>query len=230
MQKVKVVTAYVDLGLSKRPASSFHALGQELALACGERIRVYPDFPFQRCWVAAETQAAYPAANRRAEDRFVNDTEHVRSNIIQHSPLQWLTLAAAEDPEPTAFVWLGYSILKQGDFTGKRVRPKDVHKFLTAVEKYPFGNIPIPSIRPEDPVLPYGDNWQFVGSTLIIPRTHLPAVWRSYKAELRNFVLKYKAIPLDLAIWPAVVRNSGLPFRPYPAEYDATQLANFPHG
>lgn len=224
--KVKVVTAYVDLGLTKRPSGEFHHLGHKLIDACWPHVRVYGDFPFMWCW--AHELGALPAANLRAEDRFATDLEHVRSNLIQHSPLQWLTLAAEEDPLPDVFVWLGYSIMKQGDFTGKPVTAAAVGTFLDNVAKYPFGDIPIPSIRPGDPVLPYGDNWQFVGSTIIAPRKFLPQMVKSYKSCLREFVRQYKAIPLDLAIWPAVVRSSGLPFAAYPAEYDRSQLENFP--
>lgn len=226
--KVKLVTAYVDLGLTKRPSEEFHALGNRLINAAWPHVRAFTDFPYQRCWVASAVHYEVPAANARAEDRFATDTEHVRSNIIQHSPVQWLSLAAAEDPAPDVFVWLGYSILKQGDFTGKRLQEQHVVDFLAKVAKYPFSDIPIPSIRPWEPVSVHGDNWQYVGSTVIAPRRFLPAMTGSYKYEAREFIRRHKCIPLDLAIWPSVVEKSGLPFRPYAAEYDATQLTNFP--
>lgn len=229
--KVKVVTAYCDLGLTKRPSAEFHALGGDLLAACAAADvpwRFFDDYPFLLTWVPFEFLHITKAANPRAEDRFATDLEHLKSNMIQHSPVQWLEEAAAEDPEPDVFVWLGYSLTKQGDFTGKPIRPEDVHKFLTKVSEYPFGDIPIPSIRPNDPIAPFGDNWQFVGSTIIVPRRFLSQMARSYRTCLCEFVRVHRAIPLDLAIWPAVVRTSGLPFTPYKAEYDATQLTNFP--
>lgn len=229
MAKVKVVTAYVDLNLTKRPSTEFHATGFKLLDAVdSSQMRLFANFPFSYCWAGDQFGVKYPPANPRAEDRFVTEDEHLRSNLIQHSPLQWVSEAAAEDPEPDVFVWMGYSIMKQGAFTGKPVCQKNVVEFLTKVSKYPFGDIPIPSIRPDDPISPFGDNWQFVGSTIIVPRKFLEQMTRAYKFELIEFVRKFRKIPLDLAIWPSVVRNSGLPFRPYPAEYDATQLTNFP--
>lgn len=230
MARVQVVTAYVDLRLTKRPSEEFHRQGARLRASCalaGVPVRCFQDFPFTDCWAVQQCDS-YPAANKRAEDRFADDNEHIRSNLIQHSPLQWLSLAAAADPDPDIFVWMGYTLMKQGDFTGKPIKAEHVASFLDKVAKYQFSNIPIPSICPNVPMSPYGDNWQFVGSTLIIPRQHLPAVWRSYHAELINFTRKYHAIPLDLAIWPGVVKNSGHPWLPYPAEYDHTQLTNFP--
>lgn len=227
--KVKVITAYVDLGLTKRPSEAFHNYGMELLEAVGGRnMRVFHDYPFLMTWVPFEFLYIEKAANPRAEDRFATDLEHLKSNMIQHSPVQWLEEAAAEDPEPDVFVWMGYSLMKQGDFTGKRITADHVRKFLEKVQNWTPDCIPIPSISPDAPIAPFGDNWQFVGSTVIAPRKFLPQMVRSYKVCLREFVRQYRAIPLDLAIWPAVVRTSGLPFRPYPAEYDRTQLEHFP--
>lgn len=220
----------MDLGLTKRPSAEFHALGSELINECRKHapVRPFGGFQFTHCWGPMFFGYDCPAANVRAPDRFASPKEHLRSNLIQHSPLQWLEIAAQEDPEPDVFVWLGYSILKQGDFTNQRLKTAHIGPFLDKVARYEGGDIPIPSIRPEDPIQPYGDNWQFVGSTIIAPRRFLPHMVHRYRAELFNFVSEYQAIPLDLAIWPAVVRNSGLPFSRYPADYDATQLTNFP--
>src|SRR5262245_23171191 len=130
MAKVKVVTAYVDLSLTKRPSAEFHALGSRLKAAVEPHcaFRVFEHFPYEHCW--AHPFHALPAANLRAEDRFPTDAEHVRSNLIQHSPLQWLKLAMDEDPTPDVFVWLGYTIMKQGAFTGKPVTETAIGDFL----------------------------------------------------------------------------------------------------
>lgn len=230
MAKVKVVTAYVDLNLTRRPSADFHALGNRLIDACWPNVRAFINFPFEKCWAveAARECGADRAANSRAPDRFETDDEHLRSNLVQHSPLQWMKMAAAEDPSPDVFVWLGYSILKQGDFTGKRLREEHVVEFLDKVAQFVFDTLPYPAIRPDDPVTPFGDNWQVVGSTIVAPRQWLDALAWHYQLQMRLFFLKRRAVPLDLAIWPAVIRQSGLPFRPYRAEYDHTQLTNFP--
>lgn len=224
---VKAVTAYVDLGLKKRPSEEFHALGRRLVCASMPHVRVFRDFPFSECWVPQEFNWIVSAANPRAEDRFATDDEHVCSNMIQHSPMQWLRLAAEEDPEPDVFVWIGYSVMKQGAFTGRPVAEAHVSNFLRRLEDWTPDCIPIPAINPGQPVAPHGDNWQYVGSTVIAPRRFLPIMDWHYRFHMRNFALKYRAIPLDLAIWPTVVEKSGLPWRAYPAEYDHTQFTNF---
>lgn len=228
MASVKVVSAYVDLGLTKRPSKDFYRLGDQLERAVGEHIKVFRDFSFPQCWAVGEFGNKYPPANPLAPDRFVDVDEHLRSNLIQHSPLQWLQMALDEDPTPDVFVWMGYSIMKQGEFTGKLITEQIVSEFLQKVSVFNHGTIPIPSIRPYDRVEPYGDNWQFVGSTIIAPRKYLCEMLYHYKTQLRAFVAMHSAIPLDLAIWPTVVRQSGLPFEYYGAEYDATQLTGFP--
>lgn len=227
MAKVQVVTAYVDLGLTKRPSAEFNEQGYRLHHACAGRIRVFDGFPYQRCWLAQEVHYEVPAANPRAEDRFATDTEHVRSNILQHSPIQWLRDAYDMDPDVDVFVWLGYSLLKQGDFTGKRITEEHVVRFLDRLEHWTPDHLPFPGIAGRGPINVHGDNWRFCGSTLIVPRQFLPQVERSYKFNAREFVRRHHCVPLDLAIWPAVEDNSGLPWRQYQAEYDHTQLSNF---
>ena len=226
--KVKAVTAYVDLGLEKRPSVEFHMLGNRLIRACDGRIHVFNAFPFERCWAAREF-GGLPAANPRATDRFVTDVEHVRSNLLQHSPVQWVALASAQDLDDTdVYVWMGYSILKQGDFTGKRITEEHVAQFLDKVERYDFTDIPFPGITPPAPVNPHGDNWRFCGSTIIMPRKFLVPIVKTYFAKARQFINTFQSIPLDLAIWPEVEREGNLPWKFYQAEYDHTQLTNFP--
>jgi len=224
---VKVVTAYVDLGLAQRPSSSFHALGDRLVAAC-PNIKVFRNFPYDKCWLVEEGFDRLPPANPRALDRFDTEDEHRRSNVIQHSPVQWVQLAAEEDHKADVFVWIGYSVFKQGDFTGKPVRECDVAEFLDRVAHYPFFDIPFPGIGPMVQVHPFGDNWRFCGSVVIFPRRFIPYMVNTYKFETRSFLRKHCAIPLDLAIWPAVEHWSWLPFRFYQAEYDRTQFTNFP--
>lgn len=228
MNKVKVVTAYVPLTVQNMKPESFHELGSRLACACGDRIRVFRDFPYNECWLAREIPPGVSPANPRALDRFATEEEHLRSNVVQHSPVQWVSLAAAEDPEPDVFVWMGYSLLKQGDFTGKRITEAHVVNFLRAVERYPFTDLPFPGIASFGPISVFGDNWRFCGSTVIMPRKFLDMIVKSYKFHMRSFLLAHRKVPLDLAIWPMVEQRSGLPWRFYPAEYDYTQLTNFP--
>lgn len=225
-QRVKVVTAYCDLGLSKRPAKEFHSLGQQLVDACGEdNIIVYKYAP-EEAWTW-DAYKGYPAANARALDRFAYAHEHERSNLIQHTPVQWLERAKGESGADI-FVWLGYSLLKQGEFTGKRIMPSHVTGLIDKLKHWKGGSLPFPGIEDRIlPIDPFGDNWRFVGSTLVVPREFVHMVSASYYANFKAFVQQHKAVPLDLAIWPMVEFSSGLPWRFYQAEYDHTQLTNF---
>lgn len=227
MKIVKAVTACVDMGLSLRSLEHTHALGRRLLDACAGR-SVFYECPYAQVWTVQELPGFMPA-NTRAEDRFATAVEHQRSNYVQHMPVQMLARAYEKFPEVDVFVWLGYTLLKQGNFTGKLITEEHVSAFLDKLAVYPFDDIPFPGITPERrPVDPYGDNWRFCGSTIIAPRRFLPGIVRSYKFETREFVRRHRCVPLDLAIWPTVEARSGLPWRFYPAEYDATQLTNLP--
>lgn len=234
MNKVKVVTAYVDLNLSKRPPEGTHDLGQYLIKACEHvlgpsGVRTFQGFDLGQCWAYQKFGIQYPPANVRPPDRFATQAEHLRSNLVQHSPMQWLNLAFHEDPTPSVYVWLGYTLLKQGDFTGKRITTNHVCDFLRRLQDAPIlDHIPFPGITPMVPVNPGGDNWRFCGSTLIVPTGFLPRVVRSYEQNMEAFVHQHWTVPIDLAIWPSVEFNSGLPWQQYVAEYDYTQLTNFP--
>ncbi len=225
MAKVKVVSAYCDLGLTLRPSTDFHVLGDRLVQACGDRIRVFKDFKFKDCWAYQEFDHDYmPAHPWCPEDRFVNWDECYRWTLLQHSPCQWVFDAYLEDPTPDVYVWIGYSIMKQGGFTNKPVQEHHIAEFLDRLEKYPFDYIPFPGILPKAPVLPHGNNWRFVGSTLIFPRKYLGRIVYEYKGACREFVRIHRAVPIDLAIWPTVEERGGLPWRFYQGEYDATQF------
>lgn len=224
---VKVITAYCDLGLTKRPAEEFHAYGRQLEAALGQDLKVYR-YAAEECWTW-EPYKAYPAANARAYDRFAHDHEHQRSNLIQHAPVQFLQRARWDYPNVDVFVWLGYSILKQGDHTNRRIKTHHITSFVDKMASWTPVSLPFPGMTEWiQPVDPFGDNWRFCGSTLVVPAKHVAQVSRSYRASLQAFVMQHGAIPLDLAIWPMVEFSSGLPWSFYPAEYDFTQLTRFP--
>ncbi len=227
MASVKVITAYTDLMLTKRPSEDFHKLGKELVEVCGPDIAVKNYHPGE-AWSVQEFYG-FPAANPRAHDRFVTNEEHAKSNLIQHTPIQWLEDAMIEFPNVDVFVWMGYSILKQGAFTNRRIMPHHVYDFVQRLKTWKPDSIPLPGIAYGiSPISPFGDNWRFCGSTLVVPREYVFRVGRAYRECLRAFVHTHKAIPLDLAIWPMVEFMAGLPIRWYTAEYDNTQLTNFP--
>lgn len=223
--RAKVVTAFVPLKVKHLSADTYHEYGTQLAAACGDRFRFFDNFPLEDCWLSKEHPPLIPASETPA-DRYETREDHARSNIVQHSRTQWALAALAEDPGVDVMVWLDLAIMKQGVWRNNKIVHEHVVKFLEAVEKLPSGIIPFPGIEERKPVDPIGNNWRFCGSTHIWPVEFLPQIDRSYKFYTREFIRKNNTTPLDLAIWPTVEERSGLPFRWYKAEYDATQLTN----
>lgn len=230
MNKVKAVTAWTPCGITSHqyPDGRREALLSRLMSACNGAIRVYDPFPWEDIWLVQENPP-WKAANARAADRFPTDDDHIKSNIIQH----WRTQAAmkllAEEPDLDVIVWLDYGLLKQGAWRNNQITETHVAEFMRKVAQHePFVDIPFPGIEPPKSISDHGDNWRFVGSTHIWPTKFLPAIHHAYQFECRRFIRRVGAVPLDLAIWPSVEQNSGLPFTFYQGEYDASQLTNFP--
>lgn len=224
--RAKVVTAFVPLKVKHLTGDAYHEYGRQLEAACGDRFRFFDNFPLDDCWLAKENPPLVPASETPS-DRYETREDHARSNIVQHSRTQWALKALAEELCPPDFiVWLDLAVMKQGAWLNNQITATHVVEFLETVENLPLGIIPFPGIEERKPVDPTGNNWRFVGSTHIWPVHFLPEIDRQYKFYTREFIRKHKTIPLDLAVWPTVEERSGLPFRWYKAEYDATQLTN----
>jgi hypothetical protein len=224
--RAKVVTAFVPLKVKHLTADGYHELGKQLEGAVGaDRFRFFDNFPLGDCWLAKENPPLVPASDTPA-DRYDTREDHARSNIVQHSRTQWALAALREDPSVDFIVWLDLGIMKQGAWLNNQITAAHVTQFIQDVEKLPSGIIPFPGIEERKPLNPSGNNWRFCGSTHIWPVQFLPEIDRQYKFYTREFIRKYGTIPLDLAVWPTVEELSGLPFRWYKAEYDATQLTN----
>jgi len=228
MYNVKVVTAFVPLQVKHLTADAYHTLGWRMLHNTNGRYRFFDNFPLEECWLYKENPPLVPATPTPS-DRYATDADHVRSNIVQHSRTQWAMQAYKEDPSLDTIIWLDLAILKQGKHTGRPILPEHVEKFVDAVASQELENvIPFPGIEPQKPISIHGNNWRFCGSTHIWPTKFLPYIDEEYRYETRRFIREHKCTPLDLAIWPAVELHSGLPFRFYQAEYDATQLTGFP--
>lgn len=224
---VKVVSGYVPLEVKHIDPEGYARHRDALVGACGGRMRFFDNFPYSECWLAKHNPPMV-GANQRATDRFDTDEQHARSNIVCCQFPEWGLLAAQEDPSIDVVVFLTSTVLKQGDFTGKRCHPEHIVQFLEKVEQYDFQDIPFPGITQVTPVNDHGDNWRFCGSCHIWPTKFLNQINSQFKFEALRFIRRVGKTPLDLHIWPAVEQNSKLPYRWYQAEYDYTQFTNFP--
>jgi hypothetical protein len=227
MNKIKVVTAYVPLDVKHGTAQTYHDLGDRLFAYVGrDKVEFFDNQPLDRCWAYHLLKDLQPATPTPA-DRYDTPEAHVKSHIVQHSRTQWALRAHARDPVD-AVVWLDLGLLKQGNHTNKLISAEDAREFIAKVENYDFTDIPFPGIEGSHRYDPLGNNWRFCGSTHIWPTKWLGHIDRSYRFCLRQYVRRHGVAPLDLAIWPMVEKVSGLPFKWYKAEYDRTQLTEFP--
>jgi hypothetical protein len=234
--KVRVVTAYVPLNVKHLTPYQYRDLGTRMLNATRGRYHFFDQFPLSDCWLWKENPPLVPAAPTPS-DRYETPADYARSNIVQHSRTQWALMAANEHPDCEVIVWLDYGILKQGHWNGKPITEHHIGVFLDRVERWVLQGhdadvcltIPFPGIEEKKPIDVHGNNWRFCGSAHIWPVKYLRQIDACYKKKLRQFISCYDCTPLDLAIWPMVERDSGLPFEWYKADYDHTQLTEFPY-
>ncbi len=237
-----VVTGWSDLGFQPTneqpaclPKERFAILRDGLIEAVGEEnIHVFWDYPFKSCWVERhfDTSVLRPDTPT-PQDRFADSSQHLCCNAIQHERTTWAMKAMELHPDRDVMIWLDIGILKQGAWRNNPVAQSNIKQFFERVKNTPppMYCIPFPGITPEiGPVYTGKNNWRFCGSTHIWPVTFLPRIDYTYKEELIGWVDNYKTLPLDLPIWALVEQYSGLPFQWYAAEYDASQLDNYPYG
>lgn len=234
MTKIIVTSSYVPLRVKHLSREAYEHLGRRLMGACSNHAQMtfWDPFPFDQCWLYRELPHGNlwetPAAPTPS-DRYDTPAEYVKSNIVQHNRTQWAVDAWKQFPDADVVVWLDYGILKQGGWNNNQLTEEHVGEFLDKVAAVnEWNDIPFPGIEGKKPVDIHGNNWRFCGSTHIWPTKYLMDIHRAYQFETRKFIRNHQCVPLDLAIWPAVEENSGLPFRWYKAEYDASQLTNFP--
>lgn len=228
MNKIKVVTAYVPLSVKHLTRDTYMDYGKRLAEACGGDLIFRNGFPLDKCWSYEMCKDLPPAAPVPA-DRYDSPQVNVMSNIVQHTRTQW-ALDAMADYAPDVVVWLDLAVMKQGAWRNNQLNEQHVRDFLVKVRNMDTSVVPFPGIGPKAPINDFGNNWRFCGSTHIWPTRFLPAIDAAYREELTKFVKRTGRCPLDLVIWPAVEQHADIPFRWYEAEYDASQLTNFPGG
>lgn len=228
MNKIAVVTGYVPLNVQHMNTLEFKDYLQQLEHAVYPvRMQTYDNYRYAECWLA-RCNPPMIGANPRAEDRFKTDEDHARNNVVCCQFVDW-ALQTSRYIEADVIVAMTATVMKQGDFTGKRVKAEHIQEFLRHVETYDFKDIPFPGITGvRGSVDPVGHNWRFTGAVHIWPVKWLPHIAHVFKIKTLSFIARHGKTPLDLQIWPEVERCSGLPFRFYQAEYDATQFTNFP--
>jgi hypothetical protein len=232
-----IVTAWSDLGFQPTadqpaclPREQFRWYGEQIKEAVGpENVVMFWDYPFRDCWVAKEFDLnTLTPNNPTPQDRFADSWQHLRCNAIQHERTTWAMQAKAARPDVDVWLWLDIGILKQGAWRNNPVTQDSIKRFFDRVKATPLlDDIPFPGITPRQSVYPTGNVWRFCGSTHIWPLKYLSQIDAAYKATLRQWIAACKTLPLDLPIWALVETNSKLPFRQYPAEYDASQLDNY---
>lgn len=234
--KVRVVMGDVPLNLKGGVHVDGHAttqehrreLGARLIEACDGKAITFLNFPLEKCWLYKDDPPLTCEALGPWEHKFPSVEEYAKWCMVICQFIEWGYMAYKNDPSIDMIVHFSYTLLKQGDFSGKPITQDHVRDFLKRVKTYDRNDIPYPGCSRIGPPNPHGQNWRFASSTLIWPTKYLKQLRKEFKYYTRLHIKKYKQIPSDVMVWPEVERYSALPFRQYRADFDHTQLTNFP--
>jgi hypothetical protein len=226
--KVGVVTGFIPIPVKHVSEEEYHAYGKRLSSASEGHTFYIGGGRLEDCW-AYNICHGMPPDMPIPADRYANAEANINSHIIQHNRTTWAMEARDMHPDVEVWAWLDYGILKQGAWRNNPVTEDSVKRFLTRLSftQSPMDYIPFPGIAEKGMVYPGCNNWRFCGSTHIWPTNWIPDIDHVYKNTLKEWISQHKTVPLDLPIWALVEQNSKLPFRWYPAEYDASQLDNY---
>jgi hypothetical protein len=227
MSKVKVVSGYVQLPTKQLTVAQFKALGARLVDAVAPfPIRVFDDFPLYQCWLTFDirkygvVRATCPSPPK---DRFVHPYHMVLSNVVLLQKAEWVSTAAAEDPEAEQFVYLDYGIFKQSG-----VNALAIQDFLYKVKVEPHDAVSLPGIWEKRPVENEGaPHWRFAGSTLVIPRKFIKPLLTAIKAVVRLRLELTGEVPWDMNTLAHVEMLNVVPIRWYPGNHDASQFTGY---
>lgn len=226
--RVGVVTGYIKLPVKHVSSTQYHEYASRLSKACIGHTFYIGGGHVKDCW-AYDLCTGLPPDMPVPSDRYDSPEINVMSHIIQHQRTTWAMEAVEAHPDVEVWCWLDYGILKQGAWRNNPVTEDSIKRFLTKVSltPEPMDFIPFPGILPKGMIYPGENNWRFCGSCHIWPKKYLPLIDMMYKDALKEWISIHKTVPLDLPIW-ALVEYSSLPFKWYAAEYDASQLDNYP--
>jgi hypothetical protein len=229
--RAKIVTAYVPLPVRHLSKQDYLAYSTRIIAAAGSsNVRLFWDYPLEECWAFKAGLHELPPATPTPLDRYPTPEIHALSNAVQHQRTTWAMMAALESPEIDVWVWLDCAILKQGGWRNKQITEQHIANFFARVQQDDWDGIPFPGIAAKGFIDGRQNDWRFCGSTHIWPTKYLTEIDKVYKGSVAQLCSRDTAIPLDLPAWAMVERDSALPFKWYEAEYDYTQLTNFPEG
>ena len=224
MNKVKVVTAYSDIGTIQTSREQFKERGRRLLEAVPCSTRVFDDYPIKDTWLYPLVNDIPPSDPHPPTDRFPTPEIMVLSHCIGNQKSAWIMEAAADDPEPDIFVWLDYGILKQ-----QPMDPLQITAFIRKVEdKGSLFEIAAPGIQANmGPVYDYQFCDRFCSSVWVVPRSFVYKFHRYMRKTAIDRISATNTVTWDNNYVALLEQNGPLPFRHYSAWWDQTQLTNY---
>lgn len=210
----KIVTAYVALNGNpdRRSDATYRELGKRLT-DMDVPIRAFVDFPLEDCWLWPHLQTLANAPR---------STDLAAYHAVQYSKVQWMRLAAQEDPAPDVFVWVDYGI-----FHHDGMQEGCIELLLEAADDQTIampGKVPKNSYFMRQRNVPH---WRFCGSVMVCPRRYLQPLDEAIREVALEGLAKHGSISWEVNTWAEVELQEQLPIRQYQAGDGPAMFLNY---
>ena len=223
MNKVKVVTAYSDIGTIQTSREQFKERGRHLIAAVPCDMRIFDDFPVEDTWLYPIVEGLPPSDPHPPADRFPTPEVMVKSHCLGNQKATWLLQAAEDDLDTDIFVWLDYGILKQ-----QPMGPGDIYDFIRKIEAKGRRDVILgPGIREMGPVYDFKFCDRFCSSVWIVPRAWVSKFSQYMQRTALDRITVTNTVAWDNNYVARLEQNGPLPIRQYSAWWDRTQFTNY---
>lgn len=184
----------------------------------------------QNCWAYDMVRDIGPQVRsadhpNEPADRYASPQDAVISQIVLCQRFQWLSDAAAAQPDVDIWAWVEPTIFKQ-----RGVAEPVIERFLNEVENVPFNAISLPGIWPKQLIVDCIAHWRFAGSVWVCPAKHAKKVTETMRTLITLRTRLTNRLCWDMSSWAYAELLNILPMRWYPGNHDETQFTGYLKG
>lgn len=184
----------------------------------------------QNCWAYDMVRDIGPQVRsadhpNEPADRYASPQDAVISQIVLCQRFQWLSDAAAAQPDVDIWAWVEPTIFKQ-----RGVTEPVIERFLNEVEDAPFDAISLPGIWPKQLIADCIAHWRFAGSVWVCPAKHAKKVTETMRTLITLRTRLTNRLCWDMSSWAYAELLNILPMRWYPGNHDETQFTGYLKG
>lgn len=222
MDRMKVVTGYIDIPGHPRGANDYRALGAQLLdadLGCEVCVFDDPEQTVQGTWMNQYVHGMSGLTHSVADNPEKNTEAY---HCVQHQKFAWLSAAATLEPADV-YVWIDYGILHVPGVTVPVIR-----KFLSRAGDYGQAVL-MPGCWPKYPDVPTAiPCWRFCGGLISVPGPLMKSFVRLATGVASRHVAETKNLEWEVNTLARLELIDQIPIHWYKADHDQTMFTGAP--